>query len=210
VLQRFHTTPRQPPPSPHTRCVAVCCSVLQRVAVCCRVLHYVAVCCSEYIQRRANLHLHYIPGVLQCVAVRYSVLQRVTACCSVLQCVHPTPRQSPPSPHPRCGAVCCSVLQSVAVRCTVLHSVLQCVVVCCSSLHCVAACCTLCCTLFIRHRANLHLQRHVGGAARKPRSINKETILKILMEIMRWGLFQNYWYNISVLHVLKYHFMEVM
>jgi len=28
------------------RCVAVCCSVLQRVAVCCSVLQCVAVCCS--------------------------------------------------------------------------------------------------------------------------------------------------------------------
>ena len=27
-------------------CVAVCCSVLQRVAVCCSVLQCVAVCCS--------------------------------------------------------------------------------------------------------------------------------------------------------------------
>jgi len=36
-----------------TRCVAVCCIVLQCVAVCCSVLQCVAVCCS----------------VLQCVAV---------------------------------------------------------------------------------------------------------------------------------------------
>ena len=43
-----------------TKCVAVCCSVLQCVSVCCSVLQCVAVCCS----------------VLQCVAV----------CCSVLQC----------------------------------------------------------------------------------------------------------------------------
>ena len=42
-------------------CVAVCCSVLQRVAVCCSVLQCVAAWCS----------------VLQCAAV----------CCSVLQCV---------------------------------------------------------------------------------------------------------------------------
>ena len=42
-------------------CVAVCCSVLQRVAACCSVMQCVAMCCS----------------VLQCVAVR----------CSVLQCV---------------------------------------------------------------------------------------------------------------------------
>ena len=43
------------------QCVAVCCSVLQRVVVCCSVLQCVAVCCS--------------------------VLQRVVVCCSVLQCI---------------------------------------------------------------------------------------------------------------------------
>jgi len=42
-------------------CVAVCCSVLQRVAAFCSVLQRVAACCSE--------------------------LQRVTACCIMLQCV---------------------------------------------------------------------------------------------------------------------------
>jgi len=41
------------------RCVAACCSVLQRVAACCSVLQRVAACCS--------------------------VLQRVAACCGVLQ-----------------------------------------------------------------------------------------------------------------------------
>jgi len=63
---------------PLLQCVAVCCSVLQRVAVSfcdrnrlCVEDAPVAVCCS----------------VLQCVAVCCSVLQRVTVCCSVLQCV---------------------------------------------------------------------------------------------------------------------------
>jgi len=31
-------------------CVAVCCSVLQRVAVCCSVLHCLALCCSVKAQ----------------------------------------------------------------------------------------------------------------------------------------------------------------
>jgi len=63
------------------QCVAVCCSVLQRVAVCRSVPWCVAVCCS----------------VLQCVAVYCSVSQCVAECCSelhfvivcgsVLQCV---------------------------------------------------------------------------------------------------------------------------
>jgi len=47
-----------------TRCVAVCCSVLQWVAVCCSVLQCVAVCCS----------------VVQCVAVWFSDLQCVAVC----------------------------------------------------------------------------------------------------------------------------------
>jgi len=49
------------------QCVAVCCSVLQRVAV--RCSNGYTVCCS----------------VLQCVAVCCSVLQYVAVCCSVLQ-----------------------------------------------------------------------------------------------------------------------------
>ena len=52
-----------------TRCVAVCCSVLQHVAVCCSVLQCFAVSCS----------------VLQCLAVSCSVLQCLAACCSVSQ-----------------------------------------------------------------------------------------------------------------------------
>jgi len=71
------------------QCVAVYCSVLQRIAVCCSVLQCAAVYCSV-LQCIAVCC-----SVLQCVAVWCSVLQCVVACCSVLQCV----------------AVCCSVLQ---------------------------------------------------------------------------------------------------
>jgi len=71
------------------RCVAECCSVLQRAqvalstspAVCCSVLQCVAVCCSV---RRWRCQHH-----LQCVAVCCSVLQCVAVCCSVLKwCCH--------------------------------------------------------------------------------------------------------------------------
>ena len=123
----------------HVLCVAVWCSVLQRVAVRCSVSQSVAVCCS----------------VLQCVAECCSLLQRVVVCgsvsqsvavrCSVFQCV----------------ALCCTVLHCVALCCSVLHcvagnrpvdwrlefspifSVLQRVAVCCSVLHYVALCCTV-------------------------------------------------------------------
>jgi len=56
------------------------------------------------------------------VLVEEGVLQCVAVCCSVLQCV--------------ALSVCCSVLQCLAVCCIV--SVLQCVAVCCSVLQCVA------------------------------------------------------------------------
>ena len=52
-------------------CVAVCCSVLQRVAACCRVLQCVAVCCR----------------VLPCVEVRCSALQCAVLSCSVMLCI---------------------------------------------------------------------------------------------------------------------------
>jgi len=95
------------------QCVAVycsvllCCSELQCVTVCCSVLQCVAVCCSVvqilletdfFPQTRPRIiclvtkkdFLHTEP-TLKCVAmhcnVRRSVLQYVAVCCSVLQCV---------------------------------------------------------------------------------------------------------------------------
>ena len=62
-------------------CVAVYCSVLQRVAACCSVLQ-----CHLYGFVENNL-LH----EQACVAACCSVLQRVAACCSVLQRVALTP-----------------------------------------------------------------------------------------------------------------------
>ena len=73
-------------------CVAVYCSVLQRVAVCCSVLQ----CSPRMICARSATCFR--RSMLQCVAVCCSVLQCVAVLCNVLQCV----------------AVCCSVLQCVA------------------------------------------------------------------------------------------------
>ena len=93
------------------RCVAACCTVLQRVAVCCSVSQCVVVCCSvlqcvavfdiarahtmcsvwEYEYRVPQVDMHYGNGT--CVAVCRRVLRCVTVCCSASQCV----------------AVCCSV-----------------------------------------------------------------------------------------------------
>jgi len=52
---------------------------------------------------------------------------RARVYCSVLQCV----------------AVCCSVLQCLEIRARVRCSVLQCVAVCCGVLQCVAVCCSV-------------------------------------------------------------------
>jgi len=92
------------------QCVAMCCSVLQRVEsddnIYDNMLPCVAMCCS----------------VLQCVVARYSVLGVMmqmflrfpsslqSVCCNVLQCV----------------AMCCSVLQRVAEFCSVLQRVAEC------------------------------------------------------------------------------------
>jgi len=111
-------------------CVAVCCSVLQCVAVCCSVLQcvavclqWVAVCCSVLAVRCSALQCVAVHcgvsasfiGALSLLrgAVRYSVLQYNSVCC------------------------CCSLLQRVAVCCSVLQcarNVLQCVAVRCSAL----------------------------------------------------------------------------
>jgi len=96
------------------QCVALCRRMLQRVLQC------VAVCCS----------------VLQCVAVRCGGKQRVAAYCSALQCVtvccsvyiRDLISQEPYIPLFVCDMthsndLCCSVLQCVAVR----YSMLQCI-----------------------------------------------------------------------------------
>jgi len=89
--------------------------------------------------------------VLQCFAVfdivnsaaRYHGIWCVAVCCSVLQCVAVCWWMSQPSwmSHvTRCVAVCCVwYSRCVAVGC----SVIQCVAVCCSVLQCVAVCCSV-------------------------------------------------------------------
>ena len=96
--------------------------------------------------------------MLQCVAVRYSALQwlqKVTVYCSALQCVAVNfvaaviEVQVSSRGHfamccsvLQCVAVCCSVLQCAAVYCSVF-SVLQCVAVCCNVLQCAAVFCSV-------------------------------------------------------------------
>jgi len=96
------------------------------------VLQRVAACCST-LQRVAACELVIISSsvvhrccVLQCVAVRGS---GVAVCCNMLQWV----------------AMCCNVLQCVAVRCSALQvccTVLHCIAVGCCGLTCIAVCCS--------------------------------------------------------------------
>jgi len=152
------------------QCVTVCCSALQCVAACgkrrtvtlkqafnsssfdllwysifvdCATLHHTAtfgtryLCCSMYVAVCCRTCVAVCCSVLQvCCSVwigvcRDSQTRLLVACgtcvtVSVLQCV----------------AVCCSVLQCVAMCC----SVLRCVAVCCST--CVAVCCSTCVTVY--------------------------------------------------------------
>jgi len=107
----------------------VCCSVLQCVAVCCSELQFVAV-------HAVCLYLARGLFAVDCSQSRYhpvccSVLYYVAVRCSALQCVHVSLSRSrsfrcgllPFSPLPgalQCVAVCCSVLQRVAVRVYIL------------------------------------------------------------------------------------------
>jgi len=145
------------------QCVAVCCSVLQRVAACCSFVSSNGSPRDRWglFRRRISawdaLSLWSAsPGVLQYFGVCCSVLQCVTVCCCsawdalslwspcVLQCV---------TLFLKCVAVCYSVLQcAVAVpgkpspygqHHHVCCSVLQWVAVCCSVLQCVAVCCSV-------------------------------------------------------------------
>jgi len=94
------------------QCAAVCCSVLQCVAVtrdlycnqnflCCSMLQCVAVCCRHTwsLLQSDSIALHCVAvrcSVLQCLAINYLYCNLDFLCCSIVQCV----------------AVCCSVLQS--------------------------------------------------------------------------------------------------
>jgi len=71
------------------------------------------------------------------------IYHTVAMCCSVLQCVAVRCNVL------LCVAMCCCALQCVAVRCNVLQrvavrcSAVQCVAMCCSALQCVAVRCSV-------------------------------------------------------------------
>jgi len=127
-------------------CVAVCCSVLQRIAVCCSM--YISYLVTTW---RAGETMASV-SVLQRVAACCSALQRVAVCCSVLQFACIIPRDNLTCRRDNgfciCVAVCCSVL--------------QCVAVCCSVLPCVALCCSVLQYVYIIPRDNLTCRRDNG------------------------------------------------
>ena len=89
----------------------MCCSVLQCAAVCCSVLQ----CVLQFVAVTTRESAYNICMVMSCSVLQRDTRESVTCvavCCSVLQCV----------------AVCCSVLQCVAVQHMYVH-VLQCVAV---------------------------------------------------------------------------------
>jgi len=103
-------------------CVVVCCIALQSFTLCYSVLHCVAVWYSvSFFQHPSYEYNGYAilqgaAGCVRCDAKICFCIMRYVArivCCSVLQCV----------------AVCCSVSQ-----------ILRCVAVCCSMRQCVAVC----------------------------------------------------------------------
>jgi len=118
--------------------VVLCCSVLQH-----SVLQYVVCvflkipwCCGAVYCSIVAVYYSARCVELQCVEAYWftaccSVLQRVVVCCIVLQCVTASGcvLQCVAASYSEwlCVAVCCSVLQHVAV-------LLQCVAVCCSVL----------------------------------------------------------------------------
>jgi len=136
------------------RICVLCCSVLQRVAACCSVLQRVAMCCNVLLHEYVREHY---PRAL--ALSQYSRLLAMSQYSwhNRLALLYKSP-----------WALCCSVLQRVAMCCctnmcvsTTLDylqcpnildykspwalccSVLQLVAMCCSVVQCVAVCCSV-------------------------------------------------------------------
>jgi len=120
------------------QCVAVCCSVLQCVTVCCSVLQCVAVCCSVLQSVNEHRSSFLNPSVLtKTIAEANSWLCSCVCCSVLLQCV---------------VAVCCSVLQCVAVCCSrrlAIGHISVCVCVCVYVCMCVYVCVYMCVCVYV-------------------------------------------------------------
>jgi len=160
-------------------CSVLCCSVLQCVAVRCSVLQCVAVCCvagcflpqDKYGDQDKDRQRY---GCAVCCSVlqRYGQLQLNPH--TVCVCVYNTQAtKSSWDTIPQCvAAVCCSVLQCVAVCCgagcclackghIVRTTIPQCVAaVCCSVLRCVTVCCSVLQYTFSLARDKLCVRHH--------------------------------------------------
>ena len=107
-------------------------------SMCCSACY--SACCSALFEQlqlliRACEHAF--------VAVSCSMFQHAVGCCRVLQgFLHMQPRPNGASHVAlQCIAVCCSVLQFIAVNRSVCYCVLPCVAVRCGALRCVAVRC---------------------------------------------------------------------
>jgi len=113
-------------------CDALCCSVLQSVAGCCRLLQAHISTQTHEPNAFVLLISPLSTCLLRCVAVCCTVLQRVAKCCSMLRrvavkhikiaqsrsqcmCAHLRQHLHNLTSVNMCVAVCCSVLQCVAV-----------------------------------------------------------------------------------------------
>jgi len=131
----------------------VCCSVVQCVALCCC---FVLQCCAVCTSHIRGINVSIQVRLLQCGTVCFSVLLLCVAVVCSVHLLHPWQQCFNTS---TCVAVCCSVLQCVAVCCcsvlqccavcntriradntSIQVHVLQCVAVCCSVLQCCAVC----------------------------------------------------------------------
>jgi len=175
----------------NTLFLAACEETLHRLPerVCCSVWKCVAVCQDRDIQ------LLPVFSVCQkeCVAVCGSVLQCIAVGCSVLQCLwyirihHCADGSTASESRDRdiellsafsgcksgCGAVCCSVLQCVAVRCSAVQGAMVCysaVEVCQDRdmkllpSECVAVCCSM--LQYVAVRASLSRLRYLAFTVR--------------------------------------------
>jgi len=95
------------------QCVAVRCNVLQCAEVRCSVLQCAVACCSVCQGCETQACAVVCCSVLQCVAVVLKLRRRrYVLHCLAVYCVL------------QCVAVCSSVLQSIAVRCSAVQSCL--------------------------------------------------------------------------------------
>jgi len=126
------------------------CSTLQHAAIHCNTLQ--VHCLKSHLYGNFIIWLyrietfsklicisHVVEWIERCVAVCYSLLQRTAVCCSMILIVSRVTELIERRSLLQSIAVCCSLLQSVAVCCSLLQSL----AVYCSLLQSIAVCCSV-------------------------------------------------------------------